>query len=44
MKGSSSEKNVNEEKRVEKKEMKTDEAKIEKKIKGDSGFDYHYCN
>ncbi|KAL7592013.1 hypothetical protein Lser_V15G31779 [Lactuca serriola] len=45
MKGNSSRKNVNDEKRIEKMEVKTEEAKIEKKkLKGDSGFNFDYCN
>ena len=35
---------MNDEKRIEKKEMKTEEAKIKKKLKEDLGFDCHYCN
>ena len=29
---------------MEKKEVKAKDTKVEKKIKGDSGFDCHYCN
>ena len=36
--------NVKEELKFEKKESKATEEKVEKKLKGDSGFDYHYCN
>lgn len=43
VKGSFSKK-INEEKKIEKKEIKGEEAKVEKKSKGDSGIDCHYCN
>ena len=34
----------NEEKRLEKKEVKAEDSKQEKKLKGDSGIDCHYCH
>nr|KAJ0213712.1 hypothetical protein LSAT_V11C400159680 [Lactuca sativa] len=43
-KGSLSRKIVREEKKVEKKGVKYEDAKTVKKLKGDSGFDSHYCN
>ena len=35
---------MREEKKFEKKEIMTEDAKTEKKLKGKSGFDCHYCN
>ncbi|KAL7614614.1 hypothetical protein Lser_V15G06614 [Lactuca serriola] len=43
-KGNFATKTVSEEKKMEKKEVRIDEEKKEKRLKGDSGFDYHYCN
>ena len=44
MKGNFSGIFVSEEKKVGKKEVKAEDTKVEKKMKGDSRFDYHYCN
>ena len=35
---------VNEEKKIDKKELKNEESKVEKNLKGDSRLDCHYCN
>ena len=35
---------IEDEKRIEKKEVKNEESKVEKKLKGDSRFNCHYCN
>ncbi|CAI9298675.1 unnamed protein product [Lactuca saligna] len=43
-KGSFDGKSISEEKKVKRKEIKCEDAKIEKKLKGDSGFDFHYSN
>ena len=43
MKGRFSRK-VNKKKKIEKKEVKSEDGKVEKKLKGDSRFNCHYCN
>ena len=44
VKGNFSGKTMSEEKKVEKKEVKAEDAKLEKKLKGDLGFGCHYYN
>lgn len=41
MKGNFSRKSMSEEKKVEKKEVKVEYAKMERNLKGDSGFECH---
>lgn len=43
-KGSFVGKSVSEEKKVKKNEVKSEETNLEKKLKGDSIFDFNYCN